>query len=90
MTYRVYWTDDEGINARDFTPDKMSESLKFMNELRANPKNCFVTFVSENPNSVGKPGITEVGSDYSWTKRRHNERKIPKTGTDTIECPVDE
>jgi hypothetical protein len=26
--------------------------------------------VSENPNSVGRPGVAEVGPDYDWKKRR--------------------
>ena len=31
----------------------------------------FVTMSSENPDSVGNPGVDVVGPGYKWTKRRN-------------------
>jgi len=30
----------------------------------------FVTLCSENPNSVGRPGVADPPPDYAWKKRR--------------------
>lgn len=83
--FKVYWTEScetdslapaivTEIRSADFGAVQMGDALKLMEQLRANPHVSFVTMVSENPNSVGKPGVSEVGSDYNWTKRRYNER----------------
>ena len=37
----------------------LDEALKWANELRANG-NRFVTIASENPNSVGRPGVDSI------------------------------
>jgi hypothetical protein len=79
--YMVYWTYMLEQYAPGWSPqhkhfgsDEMSAALKFMEDLRKQQREDgsvgFVTFVSENPNSVGKPGVDETGADYSWTKRR--------------------
>lgn len=73
----VYWTRSEpdgwvGPLSETFDSTHMSDALKKMEELRKDVSNSFVTMCSENPNSVGKPGVDEVGSDYNWTKRRGN------------------
>lgn len=47
----------------------LGEALKFAEQKR-NEGFRFVTLVSENPNSVGKPGVDVTGPDYDWTKRR--------------------
>lgn len=76
--YMVYWTeqDDEHsvAHGRSFASDDMSAALKFMEELRtrqrAGERVCFVTMASENPDSVGKPGVADPSPDYNWKKRR--------------------
>jgi len=77
--YKVYWTENvtQSAVSKDFTELEMGAALSFMEVLRK--QQCkdgsvgFVTFVSENPNSVGKPGVDETGPDYNWTKRRTTE-----------------
>lgn len=87
--FKVYWTYDYDKPAsQDFPSDQMSEALKFMEQLRSTPGVAFVTFCSENPNSVGKPGVAAPSPDYNWTKRRNNERPI--IANDQIEVPLDE
>lgn len=92
--FKVYWTGpavrvnpetyetvDAGydmIASKEFEADKMSDALKFMEELRKDERNSFVVMASENPNSVGKPGVDEVGPDYNWTKRRGNMPGLKK------------
>lgn len=66
----VYWTDCDGPAQKKFESGQMTDALKFMEGLRQSPSNSFVTFCSENPNSVGKPGVAETGPDYNWKKRR--------------------
>lgn len=71
--YIVYWMEDNRSSARMF--DELKATLDFMESLRKNTKHSFVTMCSENPNSVGKPGVDEVGPDYNWTKRRGTMKK---------------
>lgn len=86
--YIVYWIrettveervfDEEKLVTSDylkFDSDKMTDALKFMETLRKDDRCGFVTMCSENPNSVGKPGVDEVGPDYNWTKRRGTMKK---------------
>jgi hypothetical protein len=76
--YMVYWTetgDDSSVaRSRSFASDEMSAALTFMEELRAKQRAgdpvCFVTMSSENPDSVGHPGVANPSSDYDWKKRR--------------------
>lgn len=73
--FRVYWTDSAGAaQASDAT--ELSTVLKQTEDLRK-AGNRFVTMVSEDPNSVGLPGVDEItagilpdGAEYSWRKRR--------------------
>lgn len=60
-----------------FESDKMSEALKFANELRKDNLNQFIVMASQNNNSVGKPGVDAVingklpsGEKYEWVMRR--------------------
>lgn len=74
----VYWSleDIEGFlnpYSWEFGKDAMGDALKFMSERRLDGAR-FVCMSSENPDSVGKPGVDVVGPDYNWTKRRNNER----------------
>ena len=73
--FKVYWTDRDGKpDAEEY--DDMSLALQVTNSLR-NDGFRFVTMVSENPNSVGKPGVDAVvdgktpdGEAYTWMMRR--------------------
>jgi hypothetical protein len=76
--YMVYWTVvDNGTkypHAKEFESRDMGAALKFMEGLREKQRNGeaihFVTLSSENPQSVGHPGVAETGPDYNWKKRR--------------------
>jgi hypothetical protein len=74
----VYWTIDDGAtrtpHAQEFASEAMGAAMKFMEELRARQRAgegvCFVTMSSENPHSVGHPGVADPAKDYAWKKRR--------------------
>jgi hypothetical protein len=76
--YMVYWTttdEDKSVaHGRSFASEEMSAALKFMEELRTRQREgerlCFVTMSSENPDSVGPPGVADPSPDYNWKKRR--------------------
>lgn len=75
--YMVFWVDNIGAKCQYFGDDEMSSALAFMNILRQNKNNQFVTFASQNSNSIGKPGVDTItdgklpdGSAYTWMKRR--------------------
>lgn len=74
--FMVYWTQNDtgAAQNKQFESSQMTEALKYTEELRKKQREdgsvSFVTFASENPNSVGKPGVADVGADYNWTKRR--------------------
>lgn len=76
--YMVYWTViDDGVrhaHAKEFDSEDMMSALRFMEELRekqrAGKEVRFITMSSENPDSVGHPGVAEPGPDYNWKKRR--------------------
>ena len=57
-----------------FGSGDMSMALKFMEELRTRQRAgehiCFVAMASENPDSVGPPGVADPSPDYNWKKRR--------------------
>jgi len=74
--YMVFWVDGRPL-AKHFRPDEMNAALKFMEELRKDKNNQFVTFSSQISNMVGKPGVDAVvdgktpdGVEYTWVKRR--------------------
>lgn len=76
--YMVYWTtSDQGElvpHAKQFDSTDMLGAMKFMEELRARQRAGealgFVALASENPHSVGHPGVAETGPEYNWKKRR--------------------
>ncbi|WP_334189009.1 hypothetical protein [Noviherbaspirillum sp.] len=78
--FMVYWTEGsigEGeapAFSRGFSSEDMSGALRFMEELRARQRSgeaiSFVTMSSENPQSVGHPGVADPAADYNWKKRR--------------------
>ena len=72
--FNVFWMNDLGPQNKFFNTTEMREALTFMEKLRACQRSgediSFVTFCSENPNSVGDPGVDVTGPDYNWKKRR--------------------
>lgn len=80
--YCVYWMykgyDMEKHESRHQFQDELKDALHICEVLRNDRNCCFVTLVSENPNSVGKPGVDVTGPDYNWTKRRTTELRFPK------------
>ena len=72
--YRIYWTD--GNTAYGIYTSSLPGALRICEEKRSKGY-TFVTMVSEDPNSVGRPGVDSVedgqlpdGTDYTWRKRR--------------------
>jgi hypothetical protein len=78
VMYMVYWTvvDNETNypHAKEFHSSDMLAAMRFMEELRTKQREgkaiSFITMSSENPESVGHPGVAEPGPDYKWKKRR--------------------
>jgi len=76
--YMVYWTEvveDRNVaHGRLFGSDEMRAAMHFMEALRTRQRAgeavCFVTMASENPDSVGHPGVADPSPDYNWKKRR--------------------
>jgi hypothetical protein len=76
--YMVYWTVVENgahiAHAKEFDSSAMLSALSFMEGLRTQQRAGegirFVTMCSENPQSVGHPGVAEPGPHYNWKKRR--------------------
>jgi hypothetical protein len=76
--YMVYWTvvenDVNTAHGKAFDSHDMSTALHFMEALRTRQRGgesvCFVTMSSENPHSVGHPGVAKPSPDYDWKKRR--------------------
>ncbi|WP_410799641.1 hypothetical protein [Paraburkholderia sp. SIMBA_053] len=76
--YMVYWSEaiDDAIvpRAASFAAGAMAEALSLAETLRRRQSCgepvCFVTLCSENPNSVGRPGVADPPADYAWKKRR--------------------
>lgn len=76
--YMIYWS--ETVNgawvphAQSFPSDALAEALRFAESQRqrqrAGEAVAFVTLCSENPDSVGPPGVADPPPDYSWRKRR--------------------
>lgn len=60
---------------RTFQSNEISAALALMEDLRkrrrSGEKLSFIGFVSEDPNSVGEPGVSDKLPDgYDWKKRR--------------------
>lgn len=76
--FMVYWTVVEGErcipHATAFQATDMLGAMALMEQLRVRQRAGeairFVTMSSENPDSVGHPGVDVTGPEYSWTKRR--------------------
>ena len=72
--YKVYWSQVEGDHPvskfADFGKEDMTAALNFMETLRNDVENHFISMAVENPDSVGKQGVDVTGPDYCWKKRR--------------------
>ncbi len=76
MSIIVYWAEAHDISRMQrFAPTQLSEALNYCQHLRSLVGVSHVCMSSENPNSVGKPGVDEVkngktpdGVDYTWSK----------------------
>jgi hypothetical protein len=73
--FMVFWMLGEYPGNRLFQQNELSECLKYMESLR----NCagyeFVGMVSQNPDSVGKPGVSDkLPEDYSWSKQHRGDQ----------------
>ena len=73
--YRIYWTDSTNTPQGIYT-NTLTGALRITEEKRKEGY-TFVTMVSEDPNSIGKPGVDSIvdgvlpdGSEYTWRKRR--------------------
>ena len=73
--FKVYWTDLDG-SPKSMNHEKLNDALVFSSFIRT-CNATFVTMVSENPDSVGKPGVDAIingvlpdGTNYEWKKRR--------------------
>lgn len=82
--FMVFWMEraEDGkmvARSQEFGADDMAGGLAFMEALRTRQMNGaevrHITMSSENPDSIGRRGVDVVGVGYSWTKRRHNERR---------------
>jgi hypothetical protein len=71
--FKIYWTDaNNQVCAQEC--DVLSIALA-VTKARRDEGNTFVTMVSENPQHVGKPGVSAVadgktpdGQEYDWSK----------------------
>jgi hypothetical protein len=67
--FKVYWTDHQDTSyGKQF--EKMTEALKFTQDLRNVYQRKFVTMVSENPDCTSLLGVSEVNANYDFKKRR--------------------
>lgn len=75
--FMVYWTDaNAGVpHSQSFAATDMLAAMALMEQLRTRQRAGeglrFITMASENPDSVGHPGVDVVGPGYKWTKRRN-------------------
>ena len=77
--FMVYWSVMDGPEAMPqsqlFGSDAMLAAMALMEQLRTRQRAGeglrFITMSSENPDSVGHPGVDVVGPGYKWTKRRN-------------------
>ena len=76
--FMVYWTVGDAEagtpHSQPFASTDMLPAMALMEQLRTRQRAGeairFVTMSSENPDSVGNPGVDATGPGYKWTKRR--------------------
>jgi hypothetical protein len=75
----VYWLDgppdaEDTARYQRFDETALADALRFAEGLRKRQAGgaevSFVTLCSENPHSVGKPGVADPPAGYDWKKRR--------------------
>jgi hypothetical protein len=73
--YKIYWTNFDNQSQGIYT-STLNSALRITEEKRQ-AGYTFVTMVSEDPNSVGRPGVDSIedgqlpdGTEYTWRKRR--------------------
>jgi hypothetical protein len=73
--YKIYWTDFTNTSQGIYT-STLTGALRIVEEKRREGF-TFVTMVSEDPNSIGRPGVDSIedgllpdGTEYTWRKRR--------------------
>ena len=76
--YIVYWISELSDTASSYWTDNMTEALAFMQILRANSINKFISMASESVENVGKMGVDAVvdgkcpdGGDFLGRLSRH-------------------
>lgn len=95
--FRIYYTDPVSGVAHAHDTEVLSEALQYTEGFRKLGM-IFVTMVSENPNSVGKPGVDAVtdgktpdGEKYDWNKdsrigkMKRSERAVVSTDNIVVE-----
>ena len=74
MVHRVYWTENNISQSKDFGEGELDATLKhceLLRKLRRDGKDIsFITISSEIPDCVSLDGIDVVAEDYDWKKRR--------------------
>lgn len=74
VVHRVYWTENDVSQSKDFGEGELDTTLKYcemLRKLRRDGKNIeFITIASEIPNCVSLDGVDVVNADYNWKKRR--------------------
>jgi len=69
--FMVFWMYEGTPKNQHFPMEQMTLALNFMEMLRDTPLvYTYVTFVSQNPQAVGKAGVSDkLPEDYSWSKQ---------------------
>ena len=68
--FMVFWMYEGTPKNQHFPMGQMTFVLNFMETLRADSRFSFITFVSQNPHLIGKPGVSDKLPDgYSWSKQ---------------------
>ena len=73
----VFWLSADQPHHTRFTDRQLTEALAFCQHQRRQPGVTHVTICTDDPNSVGQPGVDAVkdgrtpdGEPYTWVKRR--------------------
>ena len=74
--FKVYCTDPVSEQSHGHEVESLTEALRYSEGFRKLGMR-FVVMVSENPDSIGKPGVDAIkdgkcpdGVEYTWVKRR--------------------
>ena len=71
--YALYWIRDRVPHVRMFNSDELTLCLCSAEDLRQDILNSHVSICSDNPNSVGKQGVSDPNKDYS---KKHWKRRL--------------